>query len=247
MSRYGNLADDFYVNMHLTTEMDLPSNRETLLHYFELIQRRYPTMRNFSSRDRAEFMLEEEKTGGGYRWAAIEPRRVCSGHVNPDTIEDALEQHRLVLDQAPHALAVSPLDCESLNVMFCFDYTYRGNHNDLLREALGIIPALDRLCDIPGSRAIGYEPAIHLAFDEECRIQARVSIETRTTPFHIASGEFPEEQLTVYLTARRCGSLEPHGSFSAELDRLAELCQELADQYLTEQVLLPLQQAIAIK
>ena len=84
MSHFEVLSDDFYINMNLNTEMDLPQSRETVLHYFEQIQKQYPTMRNFYCRERGEFVLEEEKERGSYRWAAIEPRRICSGHVNPE-------------------------------------------------------------------------------------------------------------------------------------------------------------------
>ena len=35
MNRYSSLSDDFYVNMNLSTEMELPTNRESILHYFE--------------------------------------------------------------------------------------------------------------------------------------------------------------------------------------------------------------------
>ena len=45
MNRYASLCDDFYVNMSLATEMDLPANRETVLHFFERVQKNYPTMR----------------------------------------------------------------------------------------------------------------------------------------------------------------------------------------------------------
>jgi hypothetical protein len=38
MSQYESLSDDFYLNMNLNTEMDLPQTRETVLHYFEQIQ-----------------------------------------------------------------------------------------------------------------------------------------------------------------------------------------------------------------
>ena len=136
MSHYQTLSDDYYINMNLNTEMELPQSRETVLHYFEQIQKKYPSMGNFYTRDRGEFVLEEDKEQGSYRWASVEPRRVCSGHVNPDSAEQALEQHRLALEVAPYALTVSALDCESLNIMFGFDYTYRGNHNDVLIEAL---------------------------------------------------------------------------------------------------------------
>ena len=64
MSRYSSLSDDYYVNMNLNTEMDLPQSRETVLHFFEQVQKHYPSMRNFYSRDRGEFVLEEDKDRG---------------------------------------------------------------------------------------------------------------------------------------------------------------------------------------
>ena len=42
MNRYSQFSDDFYVNMNLSTEMELPSGRETVLHFFERLQKKYP-------------------------------------------------------------------------------------------------------------------------------------------------------------------------------------------------------------
>ena len=209
MTPYQSLSDDYYVNLNLNTEMDLPQSRETVLHYFEQIQKRYPTMRNFYGRESGEFVLEEDKDGGNYRWATVEPRRICSGYVNPDSPDDALRQHELVLELAPYALTVSALDCESLNVMFGFDFTYRGNHSELLVEALGVSPAVERMLDIPGVTVLGSEPSLQLALDEDCRTQCRLSVETRTGAYHVRTRDFPEEQLSVYFTTRRYGSLDP--------------------------------------
>ena len=247
MSRYGSYSDDYYINMNLNTEMDLSQNRETVLHFFEQIQRQYPTMKNFYGRERGEFVLEEDKDRGAYRWASLEGRRVSSGQVNPASVEETLQQHALVLDMVPYALSISSLDCESLNIMFGFDFTYRGNHNELLAEALGIVPAFERLSQIEGATLVGYEPSIQLAFDKDCRTQCRLTVETRTSAYHIRTGEFPEEQLSVYLTARRYGSLEPGETFVDSMRRLATLCQEIVDNYVVENVLRPLQQAIAIR
>ena len=154
MNPYSSLCDDFYINMNLGTEMELPANRETVLHFFERIQKTYPSMRNFYSRDRGDFVLEEDKDRGNYRWCTIEPRRVCSGQVNPDSIDGAMEQHRLVLELAPYLLSVSPLDCEALDLLFGFDFTYRGNHNQLVAEALGISPSLERIADPTADAAL---------------------------------------------------------------------------------------------
>jgi hypothetical protein len=247
MSRYSAYSDDFYINLNLNTEMDLPTNRETVLHYFEQVQRKYPTMRNFYCRERGEYVLEEDKDRGQYRWTTVELRRICSGQVNPPSIDDALAQHRYVLDLVPYSLSISPLDCESLNVMYGFDFTYRGNHNQLVADALGVAPALDRLSEIPGATVVAYEPGIQLALDEDCRVQCRVSIETRTSAYHVRTGEFPEEQLSVYITARRYGSLDPGQSYISTMDALATICQEVTDQYVVDHVLRPLQQAIATR
>ena len=72
MNRYSSLSDDYYVNMNLNTEMELPQSRETVLHFFEQIQKHYPGMRNFYNRERGEFVLEEDKDQGTYRWATVE-------------------------------------------------------------------------------------------------------------------------------------------------------------------------------
>ena len=248
MEPYGSLCDDFYVNMNLSTEMELAHSRETVLHYFERIQKKYPTMRNFYCRgEKQDFVLEEDKDQGSYRWATIEHRRVCSGYVNPTSVEDAMEQHRLALDLAPYMLSVSPLDCEALDVLFGFDFTYRGNHNQLVAEALGLSPSLEKLMDLPGSSVINYEPSVTLALDEDCRTQCRVSIENRTTAYQARTRDFPEEQLSVYLTARQYGSLGPDKTYVGVADRLVELCREVAESHVIEQILRPLQRAIAMK
>lgn len=247
MCRYDTLSNDYYINMNLNTEMDLPQSRESVLHYFEQIQKQYPKMRNFYSRERGEYVLEEEKESGNYRWASVEARRICSGHVNPPTIQDAFQQHDCVLDIAPYALSVTPLDCESLNVMFGFDFTYRGNHNQLLVEALGVIPAFERMADIPGATVVGNEPSFHIALDNDCRVQCRLSFETRTSAYHVRTGDYPEEQLSVYLTARRFGSLDAGESHVSAMRHLAEVCQGLIESHIADNILRPLQETIAIK
>jgi hypothetical protein len=247
MTRYAELADDFYINMNLSTEMELPQQRDTVLHFFERIQKKYPSMRKFYCREKRDFVLEEDKDRSQYRWTTVENRRLCSGQVNPVTIEDALEQHRLVLELAPYMLSVSPLDCEALDLLFGFDFTYRGNHNQLVAEALGVNPAMEKLLELPGSGVINYEPSITFSLDEGCRRQVRVSVENRTNAYQIRTGEYPEEQISVYVTARQYGSLHPDETYVQAVDQLAQVCQEVVDTYVVESVLRPLQRTIALR
>jgi hypothetical protein len=247
MNPYGSYADDFYVNMNLSTEMELPTNRETILNFFERVQKAYPTMRNFYCREKGDFVLEEDKEKGHYRWTTIEPRRICSGMVNPERVEDALDQHKLLLDLAPYMLTVSPLDCESLDLLFGFDFTYRGNQSQLVADALGGSSAMEKMAELSGSTVLTSEPSITLALDENCRLQCRLSIETRTSAYQVRTGDYPEEQLSVYLTARQYGSLSPDTSYSTALENLHALCRRLVDNYVIENVLEPLARAIAMK
>jgi hypothetical protein len=247
MSRYTSLSDDFYVNMNLSTEMELPQSRDSVLHFFERLQKQYPTMRHFYCREKGDFILEEDKEQGHYRWSTIEQRRLCSGHVNPSSIDEALDLHRLVVDLAPFMLSLSPIDCEAIDLLFGFDFTYRGNHNQLVAEALGLSPALERLLEVPNATVVSYEPSLTLALDEDCRIQCRLSIENRTNAYQIRTGEFPEEQLSVYVTARRYGGLGQDLTYPQVLDSLKQVCCEMVDNYAAENILQPLARAIAAK
>lgn len=247
MTDYSSLADDFYLNMNLNTEMALPAARETILGFFERIQKTYPTMRNFYTRESGDFVLEEDKEQGHYRWITIESRRVCSGYVNPPDPEAAMQQHRLVLQLIPYMLSVSPLDCEALDFMVGFDYSYRGNHDALVAEALGASSALDGLLDLPGSHVINFEPSVTVSLDETCRLQARLMIETRTNAYHVRRGDFPEDQISVYFTIRQYGSLAPGVSFEDTLSKLAEHSELLLEKHVVDPVLRPLAQAISAK
>lgn len=247
MNSYSQLADDFFVNMNLNTEMQLPSTRETVLEFFGRIQKTFPSMRNFYTRDNGDFVLEEDKDGDHHRWLSIEPRRICSGFVNPETVEEALAQHQLVLQLAPYMLSVSPLDCEALDFMLGFDFAYRGNHDELVAEALGVGSHMESLLDIPGAKTLNFEPSITLSLEDDCRRQCRMMVETRTNAYQVRRNDFPEDQISVYFTVRQYGSLQHDASFEDTLLELRSDCEELAHEHLIDQVLKPLALAISTK
>ncbi|MBD15435.1 MAG: hypothetical protein CMJ72_09755 [Planctomycetaceae bacterium] len=246
MHPYSSLSDDYYVNMNLSTEMELPGNRETVLHYFEQMQKKYPELRNFYAREKRNFILEEDKDSGSYSWCSVEPRRFCSGQFNPESVTAALDLHRHALEIAPYSLSISPLDCEALDLLIGFDFNYRGNHNQLIAEALGVCPALDRIGEIPGATIIHNEPNLTLALDEECRLQCRLSIEPRTNAFQVRTGEYQEEQISVYVTARQYGSLAADQTYAGILDKLHKVSLEMIDNFVVETVLQPLARTIAM-
>lgn len=61
MNPFAALCDDFGVFAYLNTKLDLPTASETVLHFFEAIQKSFPEMTGFERREDGEFVLEEEQ------------------------------------------------------------------------------------------------------------------------------------------------------------------------------------------
>lgn len=245
MNRYICDADDYYVNLNLNTEMELPNGRDTVLHFFEQMKKAFPELTNFYTRESGDLVLEGDKEQGPYRWLAIEPKRLCSGAVNLESADEAYRQHEMVLDVAPHLLTISMLDCEALDVLYGFDFTYEGNHDEIVAEALGLPSALEGLVEVPGSRVINFEPSITLALDEACRLQCRLAIETRTNAYQIRTGEYPEDQISVYFTVRQYWGTGPQRTFLDSFRRQREIGEEVVMNRVIPRVVRPLAQAIA--
>jgi len=244
---YDNLSDDFFINMNLNTEMALPTQRDTILNFFERVQKTFPSMRNFYSRETGDFILEEDKDQSQHRWLSIESRRICSGCMNPETVESAMQQHALVLQLVPYMLSVSPLDCEALDFLFGFDFNYRGNHDEIIAEVLGGGPAIDAFKEISDMQVLNFEPAITIALEGSCRRQARLVVETRTNAYQVRRGDFPEESISVYFTVRQYGSLQTESSYEDTLHELRENSEELLQEHVIDRVIKPLHQAISIR
>jgi hypothetical protein len=225
--------------------MELPTTRDTVLHYFEQMKKAFPELRNFYTRENGDLVLEGDKEQESYRWLAIEPRRLCSGQVNPAALEDAYRQHELVLDLAPHLLTISLLDCEALDVMYGFDFTYEGNHDEVVAEALGVGPGLEGLLEVPGVRVINFEPSLTLALEDSCQLQCRLSIETRTNAFQVVSGEYPEDQISLYFTIRQYWGRGPEQSYLESFRRQRAIGEEVVERLIIPRIVRPLARVIA--
>lgn len=247
MNPYSSLCDDFGVYCYLNTKMELPAGRETILHFFDSVQKTFPQMTDFEVRENGEYALEEEHEQGSYRWLTLESRRLSSGFMNPPDLEAADAQHERILELAPYHLDFSALDCEALDTLFVFDFVYSGNHDEVVAEALGANTPLEGLLQLPAGRVINFEPAVMLALDDTFRLQARLAVETRTTTYQVRTGQFPDAPISVYFTVRQYWGRQPFKTFGESYRNQRRLCQELVDAHIIPGVIRPLAQAIAAK
>lgn len=243
---FGSLCDDFYVDMHINTELELPSERDTVLTFFERIQRQFPAMGNFSQRESNDFCLEEERDGEKYRWVALEMDRICVGCANPEKFEDAYVLDELVLDIAPYMLGVSHLDISSLDVTFTMDFDYRGNHDEIIADAFFGATAFGSLLDLPGAKPVGFAPTVVVALSEDCRKQLRIAIEPRTTVHELRNEKYkPNEPISLYFTVRQYP--KPYGKFDAKesFKWQCAMAEELMAEKIVPDFVHPLTNAIA--
>ncbi len=243
---FNSLCDEFFVELLINTELDLPTERDTVLAFFERIEKQYPSMNSFHRRDNGDFVLEEDRQSQKYRWVSIEADRLCAGCANPEDLEEAFGLQRLALDLSPYMLGLSHLDVESQDVTFTMDFDFQGNHNEVISEALLSGTAFHRLLDISGTQAMGLSPATIISLSEDCRTQARVAIESRTNAAEIRQGRFKsEEPISLYLTVRQYPPIEDKFDLKASFTRQCALAEGLMIERIIPDFVKPLASAIA--
>ena len=242
---YAAFCEDFYVNMRLGSQLALPHNRETLLHLFERVQKSYPAMTRFRKADSGEFNLEEDRGSQSYRWVSLESRRLSSGHVNPASVEESLKLHQLLLEMAPHHLGISPIEVDYLDVLFGFDLGFGGNHDEIIAESLFPESPLACLTEVSGSRAVDFQPTVTVALSEDCRLQARIDVVTRTNSYQVRTGDYSDDAISVYLIVRRYWGDRPREPMEKLFTQMAEKAEQLCSDYIIPRVLRPISSAIA--
>lgn len=248
LNSYSSLCDDLYLDMHINTELNLPTERDTILSFFERIRKQFPSMGCFYRRENNEYCLEENRNLGQYRWVTLEVDRIGSGVVNPSDFEMAYHQDRLVLELIPYMLSVSNLDIDSLDVTIAMDFDYAGSHDEVIAEALFGQTAFSCLLDLPGAKPIGFSPAVVVALSDDDHTQARISIESKTSVYEPRrKGQASDEAISLSFTIRQyprtTEKFDPLKSF--ELQCL--LAQELMAEKIIPNFVQPLTETIAQK
>ncbi|HUS92295.1 MAG TPA: hypothetical protein VM695_10620 [Phycisphaerae bacterium] len=242
---FSNLADDFFVNLSLQTTLPLPRSRETVLSYFEAVQKRFPTMASFYQREGGEYVLEGDREAGSYRWLELQTHQLSAGHFNPPDVAEAYELHEWLLDRCVYFLGISGLDVEALDVMFGFNMDFRGNRDAIVADALlGGSPLMAMLGE-PSVRALECEPNFVVSLDEDCYVQARLSVETRSSSYQVRTGQYDDEPISVYFTVRRYPSPGGVMNLAEAFAAQAEACEDLVSRIVVPHVIQPIAAAIA--
>jgi len=242
---YAAFCEDFYINMRLGSQLNLPHQRETLLHFFERIQKQFPGMTRFRKSDNGEMNLEEDRSSQTYRWVSMETKRLSCGHVNPPNLDEALVLHKFLLDLAPYHLGISPVEIDYLDVLFGFDLSFSGNHDEIISESLLADSPLNCLSEEVGAKPVDCQPTVTLALSDDCRLQARIDIVTRTNSYQVRTGDYSDDMISVYLILRRYWGDRPRAGLSQMAGELAVRAAQLVERHVLPKIVRPISAAIA--
>src|SRR3954467_875462 len=242
---FGAFSEDFYINMRLGSQLALPHNRETVLHFFERVQKEFPGLTRFRKSENGEFNIEEDRSSQSYRWLSLESKRLSCGHVNPESIESSLKLHRLILEQAPYQLGLSNVEIDYMDVLFGFDLGFSGNHDEIISESLFPESPLTCLTEETGARAVDFQPTVTVALSDDCRLQARIDVVTRTNSYQVRTGDYTDDVISVYLIVRRYWGDRPKDPMDAIFTQMAERAETMANNFIIPRVLRPISAAIA--
>lgn len=239
---YGALCSDFYVNMKLGVRMELPRSREPVLELFERMRREYPKMASFR-RYKDELALESAPDDAPHRWMAIRANSVRTGVVNPTDEHEMHAVHRTAAEVCPYYLSISPLDLESIELLYGFDLTARGNHDEIVAQALLAGSPLAGLLDAAEARVHDCQPVLGLTFGSG-GTQSTIEVKTRT-PKGEGAGERSGEPISLYVTVRTSEPITDLKVMVQKVDELAERGRSLVDSLAIPNLLVPLRDEIA--
>lgn len=241
---FGALCNDFYINQKLALKLDLPSDRETLLHLFDRVRKSLPGM-NRLRRYQAELALESPQSEAEYMWLALRRNSIRSGHVNPTSMDKAYELHDLILELSPYHLTLSPLDVDYLELMLGFDLECAANHDEVVHEALFANSPLAGLLHVKGGRISDVQPVLGMTMGEDEQVHCTFDVRTRPEPKRGKGKRYRNAPISILVSLRRYGPVDELDQLRPMMRSLAQTAELLAAEKLIPHLLNPIAKQIA--
>ena len=130
-------------------------------------------------------------------------------------------------------------------MLWGFDFQCKGNHHEMIAEALLGDSPIGKLMEAPNAKGINFELSGIVSLSDDARTHARVWVEPRTTPSQVRSGDFPEEMLSLYVILRQWSGGRRLPELHEVHGHLIELGEKFIDEHVLNGFLSPIRDAIA--
>jgi len=204
-------------------------------------------MTKFRRREDGQLILEEQTVDDlTRRWVRLEETAIKVGCFSPSSLREVDRLAEVVFEHAPYFLSLSDLDYDHQEVVFGFDLECRGNHDQLVAEALlGDHPFSAFLFGEEAVHPIECQPYLGIALTPDCDVQAFVEVKSRTTSYEVRTGEYESQPLSVLLTVRKYWGFGERYDLVGGYHLLRRYARDLAVRRVVPLLVKPLAQAIA--
>ncbi len=244
---WGANCDEFYVSNRLFLKLDLSLNRETLLHFFDVVRKEFHGLTRLRRREDGAVLLEEDASDkASRRWIRVEPRVLRFGFFEPPSMEEVERFANFVLEQAPFHLTFSEIDYDHQELVYGFDLDYAGNHDQLIAETLfGEHPLASFIQGDQAAHVIDAQPYFGIALSPDCDLQAYVEVKSRTATYEVRTGSYEDQPLSVFLTIRKYWGYSNDCGLADGYHEMVGYADDLAASKIVPLIVNPLAQAIA--
>ena len=84
-----------------------------------------------------------------------------------------------------------------------------------------------------------------VALSEDCRLQARIDVVTRTNSYQVRTGDYSDDVISDYLIVRRYWGDRPKEPMDNLFRQMTERAEQLCENHILPRVLRPISSAIA--
>ncbi|MDP6059497.1 MAG: hypothetical protein QGH33_11425 [Pirellulaceae bacterium] len=239
---FGALCTDFHVTHKLALKMDLPSDRETVLHLLDQVRKAQPGMTRFRRYD-GELLLESSRREARYRWMALRRTSIRTGHSNPDEMANAYRFHQNILQLMPYQLSISPIDVGYQELWFSFDLECKGNQDEVVFEALLEETPLANVVKWPDAKISDVQPVFGLRLGGRGGLEVYFEVKTRNRRRR-HRGPFRNEPIGVVLSVRKYGPIEHIDDLVTNFKNMAHHAERLTTERLVPDLLTPIARQI---
>jgi hypothetical protein len=92
---------------------------------------------------------------------------------------------------------------------------------------------------------VDVQPTVTIALSDDCRLQARIDVVTRTNSYQVRTGDYSDDAISVYLIVRRYWGDRPKETLETLFEQMAKRAESLANKYVLPRIVRPISAAIA--
>lgn len=234
---YAAFGDRFFVNACMQSRTLMPNQRDTILHFTDMMMRARRHLNRFRRTDDGrEVKLESDPEEKSQQWLEMDLYSLRSGSINPTDFDEAMKFHTDVIEASELYLGIRPYELRYMDVLIGNDLVCEDNAHMILAQSLFADSPVSCLSEIDGARPILFTPVFKVGIGDDDRLQAIINLDEAQSR--------DGNNVCVQLIIRQHFKQQPEQSLKEILAGLAARAQSFYEETLVPRVIQPISAVI---